>query len=250
MGEAFAGKVAIVTGAASGIGQATAWALAEAGATVIAADLDATGLGRTVADTATAGRITAMRCDIASEQDVAALVAAAEKAGGLAVAVNCAGIAQPMVPFEESDEVLFNRVMRTNAYGTWLCMQHEVRAMLPRGAGAIVNVASVAGLIAQPLMHAYTASKHAVIGLTRSVGFEVVGRGVRINAICPGATATPMALGATDVRDASKAFLEVIPSHRMADPREIASAIRYLASDEASYIVAATLTVDGGLTAI
>ena len=250
MTEAFAGNVAIVTGAASGIGQATAWALAEAGASVIAADLDAAGLERTVAEAGAAGRVTAMRCDIASEHDVRALVAAAERAGGLAIAVNCAGIAQPMVPFEESDEILFNRVMRTNTYGTWLCMQHEVRAMLARGKGAIVNVASVSGLFAQPLMHAYTASKHAVIGLTRSVGFEVAGRGIRINAVCPGATATPMALGSADTHDASEAILQRIPSQRMADPREIASAIRYLASDEASYIVAAALIVDGGLTVV
>lgn len=244
----FKGKVAIVTGGASGIGQATAWALAEAGATVIAADLDADGLERTVSGHATAGRVSAMRCDIASESDVRALVAAAERAGGLAVAVNCAGVAQPMVPFEDSDQAVFDRVMRVNAYGTWLCMQHEVRAMLARGGGAIVNVASVSGLGATPLMHAYVASKHAVIGLTRTVGYEVADRGVRINAVCPGATATPMALGLVNTPE--NRILDHLPVKRMAEPEEIAGAIRYLASDAASYIFATTLVVDGGLTAV
>ena len=248
MTEDFRGKVAIVTGGASGIGQATAWALAEAGATVIAADLDGDGLEKTVSNAGTAGRIAAMRCDIASEADVRALVAAAEQAGGLAVAVNCAGVAQPMVPFEDSDEALFNQVMRVNAYGTWLCMQHEVRAMLARGGGSIVNVASLSGLGATPLMHAYVASKHAVVGLTRTVGYEVADRGVRINAVCPGAVATPMALDL--VNSPGNKILDHLPVKRMAEPEEIASTIRYLASDAASYIFATTLVVDGGLTAV
>ena len=248
MAGEFESKVAIVTGGASGIGQATAWALAEAGAIVIAADLDSDGLEKTVSSDAAAGRVTAMRCDITSDIDVGALIAAAERAGGLAVAVNCAGVAQPMVPFENSDHALFNRVMQVNTYGTWLCMQHEVRAMLPRGGGAIVNVASVSGLGATPLMHAYVASKHAVIGLTRTVGYEVAGRGVRINAVCPGATATPMALGLVNSPD--NRILDHLPVKRMAEPDEIAGAILYLASDAASYIFATTLVVDGGLTAV
>ena len=244
----FENKVAIVTGAASGIGQAAAWALAAAGATVFAADLDEDGLGKTTSGSDAGGRITAVRCDITSETDVRTLVEAAERAGGLAIAINCAGVAQPMVPFETSDEALFNHVMRVNAYGTWLCMQHEVRVMLARGRGSIVNVASVSGLGATPRMHAYVASKHAVIGLTRTVGYEVADRGVRINAVCPGATATPMALGLVDTP--GNAILDHLPVRRMAEPREIASAIQYLASDAASYVFATTLVVDGGLTAV
>ena len=237
----FLGKVAIVTGGASGIGKACVSALARAGAVVFAADLDDARLA-TIASNTEEG-VTTIRCDVTSDVDVRSLVSAAESAGGLDVAINCAGILQPPAAFGETGADVFHRTLRVNSWGVWLCMQHEISAMLPRGKGAIVNVASVAGLVGVPMMHAYTASKHAVVGMTRSVGYEMSGRGIRVNAVCPGATLTPMTEHME--QDASGQA-----GKRMAEAGEIANAILHLASDEASYIAGAAFAIDNGFTAV
>ncbi len=246
MGASFEGKIAIVTGGGSGIGQATVWALAEAGAFVIAADLNGKGLEETQAKDGR--RIKAQRCDVTISNDVTALVAAAEAAGGLDVAVNCAGVDQRPASIEASEEAVFEHVMRVNAYGVWLCMRHEAPALIKRGGGAIVNVASVAGLSGPPQMGAYVASKHACIGLTRSAAFDLAPRGIRVNAVCPGPVATPMLLGSGGVhKEMMERTLAALPAGRLAEPREIADAILYLASDQAKYVIGTTLTVDGGM---
>lgn len=244
MSGAFEGKIAIVTGAGSGIGQETAWAFAKEGATVFAGDVNTAGLEQTAAKDK---RIKSMRCDVTSVDDVMAIVAAAEAAGGLDVAANCAGIAHDPASIEVSEGEVFDRVMRVNAYGVWLCMRYEAPALIKRGGGAIVNVASTAALTGAPQMAAYAASKHACLGLTRSAAYDLAPRGVRVNAVCPGPVATPMLMGSLH-SETLPLTLAKVPAGRLAEPRELADAILYLASDRARYAVGAALTIDGGMT--
>ena len=249
--RSFRGKVVVVTGGGSGIGRATALAFAAEGATVIVADVDADAATETAK--LAGGVARAVRCDVAEDADVRAMVASAIEAGGLDAAVNCAGIDQELVPFELSDAATFERIMRVNAFGVWLCMRHELPIMLERGRGAIVNVASVTALVGAPRNQMYTASKHAVIGLTRSAALDVASRGVRVNAICPGGVLTPMVEDFSRRDAASREYVEAgaraHPIGRMAKPSEIADAILYLSSDAASFMTGAAVPVDGGYTA-
>lgn len=242
-------KVAIVTGGGSGIGQATAWALAEEGAIVIAADRNVAGLEATASAPQAARRITAYPCDITSEEQVVALVATAEAAGGLSFAINAAGVDQVPVSFELSTAEIYERTMRVNSYGIWLCMRHQLPPMLARGNGAIVNVASVSGISGAAAMQCYSASKHAVIGFTRSAALDSIRRGVRVNAVCPGVVRTPMNTyeGSPHIA-ATEELMKTLPIGRMAVPRELAEPILFLLSDKASYIAGESLVVDGGWT--
>src|SRR3989454_7093504 len=252
----FTGQVALVTGASSGMGLATARAFAEAGAAVVLAvvlaDINAGAL-RAVADDLTAAGHQALgvTCDVASEDEVAAMVdSAVATFGRLDMAFNNAGIQVP--PSDAADEPAeqFERVNAVNLRGVWASMKHELRQMRTQGSGAIVNCSSLGGLVGLPGRAAYHASKHGVLGLTRSAALEYAPRGIRINAVCPGTIETPMvtdmiARGELSVPDA----VANQPIGRLGRPGEIAAAVLWLCSPGASLVVGVALPVDGGYTA-
>ena len=245
-------RVALVTGAASGIGRAVAHALARADYAVVVADVDETGGLETVrqleGDGATA-RFAA--CDVAREADVEAAVHTATEAfGRLDVLVNNAGIEGPVLPVHAVAPDDWRRVFEVNVHGTFYGVRHAFPLMSAAGGGAIVNVASVAGLNAFPMHAAYAASKHAVVGLTRTAALEGARAGVRVNAVCPGFTDTPMvAEGLEQMGQTADQLRGRIPARRFARPDEIAAAVVYLCSDAAAYVTGQTLVIDGGIDA-
>ncbi len=244
----FTGKVAIVTGAGSGIGRATAIRLAAEGAAVVVSDIDDEHGKETVSLIEEAGHSAVyVHADVSQEADAIALVEAAEQTfGSLDIAVNNAGILGHLVPAADISVAEYDRLMAVNAKGVFLGMKHQIPSMLTTNGGAIVNVASAAGLQVQPLAAAYTASKHAVTGLTQAFALDHAASGVRINAVCPGGVATNIAahLDLSAMADAPDPH----PLGRSAQPDEVASAILWLASDEASFVIGTVMTVDGGLT--
>ncbi len=247
----FDGKVAIVTGAASGIGRAAAIRLAADGAAVIVSDVVDDGGKETARLITDAGGLaTYVHADVSRESDAAELVAAAKDTyGGLDIAVNNAGILGGFVPGADIAVADFDRIIAVNVRGVFLGMVTQIPAMRERGGGAIVNVASAAGVQVQPLAAAYTASKHAVVGLTKGFACDHAAEGIRINAVAPGAVATniashldPQILAAMGDRP------DPSPLGRAAQPEELANAIAWLASDEASFLIGSNVLVDGGLT--
>lgn len=249
----FAGKVAIVTGAASGIGRATALAFGRAGAHVVVADTAIDGGHATAAMIVeSGGKALFVRSDIGKASEVEALV---EKTvnhyGRLDIAVNNAAIDEESAPVAEGDEEQFDRIMDANVKGVWLCMKYQLRQMLKQGGGAIVNVSSVSGLVGAPNRAIYAASKHAVVGLTRSAAAEYARDGIRINVLCPAAVKTPM-LARLVERDPSgeKKLKSAHPMGRFAETAEVANAALWLASEQASYVNGHELVVDGGFTAV
>ena len=249
----FAGQVAIVTGAGSGMGLATAQAFAEAGASVVLADINENALRAATDGLTTAGHTAlGVTCDVSNEDDVAALVArTVASLGRLDMAFNNAGIMIP--PSDAADEAVdnFDRVNAINLRGVWACMKHELRQMRKQGSGAIVNCSSLGGLVGLPGRASYHASKHGVIGLTRSAALEYAPRGVRINAVCPGTIYTPMvadmlAKGELDMAEAVRNQ----PIGRLGQAEEIAAAVLWLSSAGASFVVGVALPVDGGYTAV
>jgi NAD(P)-dependent dehydrogenase (short-subunit alcohol dehydrogenase family) len=248
----FSGRVAFVTGGSSGIGLAIARAFARAGARVaIAARSEEAG--RRASDILRSDGADAMfvTTDVRDEVSVAqAVKRTVERFGRLDAAANCAGIGGDMAPLETADQRIWDDVMATNARGVWLAMRHEIPAMLASGGGAIVNLASIYGAAGTAAHHAYVASKHAVVGLTRSVGLEYASRGVRVNAICAGATRTAAMRGAEEAYPAAVAALVAEhPIGRMASEEEIASAALWLCSDGGGYTTASAMAVDGGFLA-
>jgi NAD(P)-dependent dehydrogenase (short-subunit alcohol dehydrogenase family) len=235
------GKVALVTGAGGGIGREIVRALREAGATVIATDLSADGLDAP-----------SLRLDITDGAAVQAAIAhIVGRHGGLDIAVNNAGIEEETQKIADSDEQLFDRIMRVNVKGTWLCMKHELLQMQRQGHGSIVNIASVAGLVGAPLQGIYAGSKHAVVGMTRTAAAEYARHGIRINAVCPGITNTAMLAHAIErAPQRAKAIAHAQPMGRVGEPPEIAQAVVWLASDAASFVTGHQLAVDGGLTCV
>jgi NAD(P)-dependent dehydrogenase (short-subunit alcohol dehydrogenase family) len=253
-GRLFAdGEVAIVTGAGSGIGQAAAVRFAEEGARVVVADLAAGPAQQTVDLIAAAGGTAKVAvCDIAGDGAPDRLVEVTLKMfGRLDCAFNNAGIPAPLDATADILDDDFDRVQRVNLRAVWACMRAEIRHFLTVGGGTIVNAASVAGVVGNPLSAGYTAAKHGVVGLTRTAAGEYGTSGIRINAIAPGLTRTPMveALMAEDP-GLFAGMIERIPLGRAAESREIAEAAVWLASSRASFVHGHVLVVDGGFTAL
>jgi NAD(P)-dependent dehydrogenase (short-subunit alcohol dehydrogenase family) len=245
------GKVILVTGAASGIGRATALALARAGARLVLGDVAAAG--EDIAREARALGIDAefLRTDVTRQVDVDALVARAiARHGRLDCAVNNAGIEGVLRETADYPEETFERVINVNLIGVWRCLRAEIPAMLRGGGGAIVNTASVAGLVGAGAFSAYVASKHGVVGLTRSAAIEYAKAGIRVNAVCPGVIDTPM----LDRLEAEmpalrEALLAMKPMGRLGRPDEVAAAVVWLCSEAASFVTGHALAVDGGYVA-
>jgi len=250
MAGRFTDRVVLVTGAAGGIGAATAHAFAAEGAILAAADIDGAGAEATAeAIRAAGGRASSITVDIADEASVNAMVEqVVADHGALHIAFNNAGVPTPILPsFEELTPDIWHRVIDINLTGTYLCMRAEVPALRASGGTAIVNTASIQSLRASAGQAGYIASKHGVAGLTKAVALDVIDHGIRVNAVCPGFIMTPMMAPAVAVPEV-KAFLEdKAPIHRIAEADEVARAVLFLASDEASYCVGSLLSVDGGL---
>lgn len=251
MNGRFAGKVAFVTGAASGIGKACAAQLASEGAHVVASDLDGEGAERSAAEIkAAGGDAAAAKVDVADPESVEQAVAFAVRTyGGLHVAVNNAGVGAEPEPVARLSIAGWQRVIAVNLSGVFYCMHWEIPAMLERGGGSIVNISSVMGVVASPNASAYAASKHGLVGLTKAAALEYGSEGIRVNAIAPGFMVTQVRGQAP--RDAARvaALVELHAVHRLGEHREIAAAVCFLASDEASFITGSLQLVDGGYTA-
>ena len=257
MAQELAGRVALVTGGASGIGRATAHALARAGAAVLVADVDG-ARAEQVADElhAAGGSALAVAADVVDDAAVKAMVGAATRAfGGLDLAVNAAGVGGAQALTHAYPEDAWLRTIDVNLTGVWRCMRHQIPALLARGAQtgrttAIVNVASVAGLVGFPRHAAYAASKHGVVGLTKAAALEYARRGLRVNVVCPGFTDTPMVEQITgDDPEQEAQLARRMPIGRLGTPEEIAAGILYLCSDAATFAIGHALVLDGGIVA-
>ncbi len=243
------GRVAVVTGAGSGIGRASARALAAAGASIVAGNRDRAAGESLVAEiTAQGGVCTFIPTDVTKTGDIARLLdEAVSRHGRLDILFNNAGFQETRTPLADSDEALFEKVFATNTRSTWAGMKHALRHMLPAGRGVIVNCASASGLRnANKGLGLYSASKAAVISLTKSAALEY-GPAIRVNAVSPGRVETPMML-ASRIAD-MKVVAEGLPLKRLGRPEEVAAAVLWLASDAASFVTGHILEVDGGFGA-
>ena len=243
-------KVAIVTGGNSGIGRATAIALAREGAKVTVAARRASEGEETVRLVKEAGSDAIfVKTDVAIENDVRSLVEkTVDTYGRLDYAVNNAGIGEKMTPLVEQTSEKFDQIMNTNVRGVWLSMKYEIPEMIKNGGGAIVNTSSGAGLVGFPQIPVYVASKHAVLGLTKSAPLEYAKSGIRINAIAPGGVETDMLMETVgDDYQFLETFKSMHPIGRIGSPEEIANAVVWLLSEKASFVLGHTLIVDGGI---
>lgn len=248
------GRVAVVTGATGGMGQAITQRLAVAGATVVATDLDASGADELmVGAESTAGSVSFVAGDVANAADVERIVAdVIERHGRLDCAVNAAAIEFEMTPLADCADDDFDQIMAVNVRGVFLMMKHEIRAMVAAdNGGAIVNIASTNGYRPQNGQPAYTASKHAVLGLTKSGAMDYARHDIRVNAICPGAIDTPMLHKAMERRgrDVDDVAKRLSLFRRFGEPNEIADAALWLCSDASSFTTGHALAVDGGMLA-
>lgn len=245
------GKVALVTGAGSGIGRAAALAFAQAGARVVVSDVNEPGGGETVQQIAAmGGDARFVRCDVTQEDDVVALIqTTAATYGRLDWAHNNAGIGRGGRVGDETRED-WDQVLAVNLTGVWLCLKHELLAMSAAGGGVIVNTASVAGLggMEEP-SPAYVASKHGVVGLTRKAAREYAAAGIRVNAVCPGWTRTPLIAASLADPDVEAARANQAPMGRLGTPEEVAAAVVWLCSNAASFVTGTSLVIDGGMLA-
>lgn len=246
------GKVALVTGASTGIGKASSLAFAREGATVVVSDINVDGgeeTARLIGDSG--GKAFFFEADVSKEDHVEALVSRTVEAyGRLDCAFNNAGIAGAIgTSCHEYPDDSWERVMAVNLKGVWLCMKHEIPQMLKQGGGAIVNTASIWGLVGAPGASAYVASKHGVVGLTRAAALEYAPHGIRINAVNPGTIRTPiLAPFIAAIPDFESLMTARHPIGRIGMPEEVAEAVTWLCSDAASFVIGQNLPVDGGYT--
>ena len=249
------GKAALITGAGGGIGRATALAFAREGARVAVADVAVEAAHETVAQVnAAGGQAISLAGDVTRDADVRAMIGAVVGAyGRLDCAFNNAGVAGWHVgsinqKTAEWSEESFDRMIATNLKGVWLCLRAEINQMLAQGGGAIVNTASIAGLVGLPNATAYVAAKHGVVGLTKTAALEYAEAKIRVNAVCPGYIKTPMTAGMTPERGA--AVVVQTPMKRLGEAEEIAEMVVWLCSGRASYVSGVAYNVDGGWMAI
>ncbi|MCB1014292.1 MAG: SDR family oxidoreductase [Acidimicrobiales bacterium] len=243
------GEVALVTGGGGGIGRATAVLFAAEGARVVVVDVDADGLAGTVAEVeAAGGEGVAVTADVTDEAQVEAAVAAAvDRFGRLDCAHNNAGTSGTPSPFTDLSREDWDRVVTLNLTGVFLGMKHELRVMAPAGRGAIVNTSSGAGIIGFPSLPHYVASKHGVLGLTKTAAQEFARSGIRVNAVCPGTTDTPMMQAFIGGDPGVEQMMRrTVPTGEMGRPDQIAEAVVWLCSDRASFVNGETMLVDGG----
>jgi NAD(P)-dependent dehydrogenase (short-subunit alcohol dehydrogenase family) len=250
------GRVAVVTGAAGVIGTATIKLLAERGAKIVAVDRRQADLKAAIADLPASAQALAVTADVTQEDEVADYVRAArDKFGTIDVFYNNAGIEGEVKPITEYSLETFRKVLDVNVVGVFLGMKHVLPVMLARNKGSIINTASIAGLMGSPQIAVYSASKHAVIGLTKTAAWECTNTGVRINCVCPGMIDSRMLSAIIAGRNPGNApvpndrLVERIPARRLGQASEVASIVAFLASDEASYVSGSAYTVDGGRTA-
>lgn len=247
----FRGNVALITGAASGIGLATAKAFATAGATVVLADRDKQSLRTAAAELDAMGKSAfSICCDVADEKQVADMVSQTVATfGKLDIACNNAGVHVSVANTGDASGEEFDLANAINLRGVWSCMRYQLAQMSKQGSGVIVNVSSQSGLVGTPGLGAYTASKHGVLGLTKSAALEYAARNIRINAVCPGSVLTPMVERAlADEPETMQAVMKEIPLGRLGRAEEISSAILWLCSPGASFVIGHALVVDGGYT--
>jgi len=245
----FSGKVALVTGGSRGIGRATAQLFAKSGAKVVIGDIDPAG-SQTVEEIKRGGSDAIfVRADVRDESEVKNLIAQTIKTyDGLHCAFNNAGVLPPTVMLAEMDETTFDTTLAVDLKGVFLSMKHEIAHMLQSGGGAIVNNASIAGLIAEPGISAYSAAKHGVIGLSKAAAVEYANQGIRINALAPGLVNTAMTKTWFDDPNMRAHFIANTPLGRFSQPTEIASMVLFLCSELASFAVGQTFVIDGGYT--
>ena len=252
-GRQFKDKVVLITGGLSGIGKATALAFADEGATVAIADVRDEGSEELVDTIVAKGSIARFfRMNVADMNEVQTTISTViDRLGGIDIAFNNAGIGGEETAITSYSEENWHEVLAVNLTGVFNCMKHELNHMIERKAGVIVNTASVAGIIGFPWHSAYAASKHGVIGLTKTAAIEVARHGIRINAICPGFTKTPMVQQMLDARPGLQEKLEKnMPVGRLADPEEIAQAVLFLCADNNKFMIGHSLILDGGTTAV
>jgi NAD(P)-dependent dehydrogenase (short-subunit alcohol dehydrogenase family) len=248
-------KIALVTGGSSGIGRASALSFAQQGAKVVVADIDEQGGLETVSLIKTAGgEATFIRTDVSNSTDVEAMVQhTVDSYGRLDCGFNNAGAVaahlEAISPTHEYPEENFDQVIAVNLKGIWLCMKYEIRQMLKQGGGVIVNTASALGLVGIENLSGYVASKHGVVGITKTAALEYADKGIRINAICPGYIQTPMTQDRLKDPEVQKRIQAIHPIGRVGTPKEVAETVVYLCSDAASFVTGHAMTIDGGWTA-
>lgn len=249
----FTNKVALVTGAAMGLGLATAKQFAQAGAAVVLADMDGDTVRTKAEKLAAQGfKTMAVQCDVSDEAAVNAMVEQTVTAfGRLDFAYNNAGMHVPVAETADALSSDFDRAIAVNLKGVWLCMKYELQVMRSQGSGAIVNCSSQSGIVGTANLGAYTAAKHGVIGLTKAAALEYAARGIRINTLCPGTCDTPMVANAVaDHPEHMDAIIKGIPQGRMGRTEEIAATVLWLCSDAAGFVIGQAIVADGGYTVL